>query len=187
MSEASGPVMAGDGTARDARPPRARPTGFYDYAADIVRTLREPLVILDGELKVKAASDAFFRTFKSTAAATIGRRIYELGSGEWDIPALRKLLDELLPSNGEVTDYTVEHDFEGIGRRTMLLNARQLHEEGGDAKLILVAIEDVTDRRRAELEIARHRAWLATTLRSIGDALIATDVDARVIFMNPTA
>jgi PAS domain S-box-containing protein len=188
MNEAFEPVKAGDGTARNARPPpRARPTGFYGYAADIVRTLREPLVILDGELRVKAASDAFFRTFKSTAAATIGRRIYELGSGQWDIPALRKLLEELLPSNGEVTNYTVENNFEGIGQRTMMLNARQLHEEGGDAKLILVAIEDVTERRHAELEIARHRAWLTTTLRSIGDALIATDVDARVIFMNPAA
>jgi PAS domain S-box-containing protein len=180
-------ALEDDGTARAARPPRARPAGLYGYAAEIVRTLREPLLILDDELRVHAASEAFYGTFKSTAEATIGRRIYELGSGQWDIPALRRLLEELLPSNGKVTDYAVEHEFDGIGQRTMLLNARQLHEEGDDAKLILVAIEDVTERRRAELEIARHRAWLATTLRSIGDALIATDLDARVIFMNPAA
>jgi PAS domain S-box-containing protein len=187
MSDASGLATEDDGAARAARPPRARPTGLYGYASEIVRTLREPLLILDSDLRIQAASDAFYLTFKSAVATTIGRRIYELGSGQWDSPALRKLLEELLPSNGKVTDYTVEHDFEGIGQRTMLLNARQLHEEGSDTKLILVAIEDVTERRRAELEIARHRAWLATTLRSIGDALIATDVDARVIFMNPAA
>ncbi len=187
MSDAFGLATGDDGAVRAARPPLARPNGLDGYAAEIVRMLREPLLILDGELRVHAASEAFYGTFKSTAEATIGRRIYELGSGQWDIPALRKILEELLPSNGEVADYPVEHEFEGIGRRTMLLNARQLHAEGDDAKLILVAIEDVTERRRAELEIARHRAWLATTLRSIGDALIATDVDARVIFMNPAA
>jgi PAS domain S-box-containing protein len=159
----------------------------FDYAADIVKTLREPLLVLDAQLRIKTASRSFYRTFKVAPEETVGRLIYELGNAQWNIPALRTLLDELLPNNRAFDDYSVDHDFPTIGRRTMLLNARRLQDGGNQTRLILLAIEDVTERRRAEAEIARQWQWFQTTLSSIGDAVIATDTDARVTFMNPTA
>jgi PAS domain S-box-containing protein len=156
-----------------------------NYSDDIVQTVREPLLVLDAGLRVKQASRSFYRTFKVTPQETYGRSLYELGDGQWNIPALRKLLHEILLNNSEFDDYKVEHAFTSIGRRTMLLNARRL--SGDKAGLILLAIEDVTERRDTEVEVARQRQWLATALASIGDAVIATDTDARVTFMNPTA
>jgi PAS domain S-box-containing protein len=158
-----------------------------DYPPDIVETVREPFLVLDADLRVKFANRAFYQTFKVPPGNQIGRLIYELGDGQWDIPALRKLLDELLPTDGHFDDYQVEHDFPDIGRRTMVLNARRLHDGDDKTKLILLAIEDVSERRRAELEIARQRAWFQTMLASIGDAVIATDIEALITFINPTA
>jgi PAS domain S-box-containing protein len=157
-----------------------------ELADSIVKTLREPLVVLDNQLRVTNASPAFFRSFKVSKEQTIGRRIYELGNHEWDIPALRKLLERILPHDDEFNDLTVEHDFPNIGPRTMLLNGRRLHDDG-KTDFILLAIEDITDRRRSEMEIARQRAWFQTTLSSIGDAVIATDAEACVTFLNPVA
>ena len=157
-----------------------------ELADSIVKTLREPLVVLDSELRVTNASPAFFRGFKVSKEQTIGRRIYELGNHEWDIPALRKLLERILPHDDEFNDFTVEHDFPNIGRKTMLLNGRRLHDDG-KTDFILLAIEDITDRRKSETEIARQRTWFQTTLSSIGDAVIATDAEACVTFLNPVA
>jgi len=157
------------------------------YADAILETMRQPLLVLDASLRVKIANRAFYKTFKVPAGQPVGRLIYELGDGQWNIPALRKLLDELLPTDGEFTDYPVEHDFPDIGRRTMLLNARRLRDGDNNPELILLAIEDVTERRRAEAEVGRQRTWFATTLASIGDAVIAADADARVTYLNPTA
>jgi PAS domain S-box-containing protein len=157
-----------------------------ELADSIVKTLREPLLVLDPELRVTNASPAFFRNFKVGKEQTIGRRIYELGNHEWDIPALRKLLERILPHDDEFNDFTVEHDFPNIGPRTMLLNGRRLHDDG-KTDFILLAIEDITDRRRSEMEIARQRTWFQTTLSSIGDAVIATDAEACVTFLNPVA
>jgi hypothetical protein len=99
-----------------------------NHAAAIMQTLRHPLLVLDAELRVKAAGGSFYRDFKVIPQETIGRLVYELGNGQWNIPALRKLLEELLPTNGEFNDYLVEHDFPDIGRRIMMLNARRLHD-----------------------------------------------------------
>lgn len=159
----------------------------HNYSNEIVQTVREPLLVLDTNLRVVVCSPSFYRTFNTTPQQTVNRLIYELGNGQWDIPALRNLLDHLLPGNGHFDDYQVEHDFPGIGRRTMLLNARRLHDGPETPPLILLAIEDTTDRRRAELEITRQKAWFQTTLASIGDAVIATDPSACVIYMNPIA
>jgi PAS domain S-box-containing protein len=148
--------------------------------------MREPMLVLDADLRIVTASPAFYRCFKIAKEQTLGRLIYEVGNHDWDIPALRKLLEEILPGDGEFNDFSVEHDFPSIGRRTMVLNARRLHNDGA-THFILLAIEDVTERRRAELGVARQRAWFRTTLNSIGDAVIATDADALITFMNPTA
>jgi PAS domain S-box-containing protein len=158
-----------------------------DYSDAIVETAREPFLVLDADLRVKFANRAFYQTFMVPTGKPVGKLIYELGNGQWNIPDLRKLLDELLPTNGEFNDYQVEHDFPDIGKRAMLLNARRLHDGENKTQLILLAIEDITDRRRAELEVARQRTWFQTTLASIGDAVIATDADARITFLNPSA
>lgn len=118
----------------------------------IVNTVREPIVVLDRELRVVAASRAFYRTFKVSREVTEGKLLFELGDGEWDIPQLRTLLGQILPQHGTIEDFDVEHDFLNLGRRTMCLNARQVIYEGGAETTILLGIEDVTDRRALETE-----------------------------------
>jgi PAS domain S-box-containing protein len=120
-----------------------------EYAESIVTTVREPLLILDAQLHVRSANRSFYDTFRVTPAETEGRFLYSLGDGQWNIPALKTLLEEILPRNPALEDFEVSHDFERIGTKTMLLNARCFPPEGR-FELILLAIEDVTDRRRAE-------------------------------------
>jgi PAS domain-containing protein len=103
-------------------------------------------MVLDEELRVVTANQAFYAGFQAAKEETEGRRVYDLGNGQWDIPELRRLLDEILPRNSFFDDFEVSHDFEQIGRRTMLLNARRLVGEAGKSELILLAIEDITGR-----------------------------------------
>jgi len=137
---------------RDQTAERAAQRAVQDareYAESIVATVRDPLIVLDADLRVVTASRAFYRVFATTPEETEGRLLYELGNRQWDIPELRRLLGEILPQNTAFNDYAVMHDFECIGPRTMLLNARRLHREG-KADLILLAIEDITARKIAE-------------------------------------
>ena len=122
-----------------------------EFADAIVETVREPLLILDADLRVQRANRAFYQFFQVMPADTERRRIFELGGGQWNIPALRALLEELLPTNHAFADYEVEHTFPGIGRRIMLLNAGRIDS----VPLILLAMEDITERRRAEGEKQR--------------------------------
>ena len=100
------------------------------YAESIVTTVREPLLVLDGDLRVVSANRSFYATFKVGPAETEGRFVYDLGDGQWDIPRLRTLLEEIIPKNGWFDDFEVEHEFEHIGRKSMLLNARRFPPEG---------------------------------------------------------
>lgn len=120
------------------------------FSEAIVETVRQPLLVLNGDLRVQSVNPAFLHLFKVSLEESIGRLVYELGNGQWNIPGLKELLDETLSRNKEVVDYEVEHEFLDIGRRSILLNARKLDRNGGREQLILVAIEDVTERRRAE-------------------------------------
>src|SRR5688572_7366486 len=125
------------------------------YAENIIATLREPFVVLDRDLRVRTANAAFYRDFHASKEETEGRFVYELGNGQWDIPSLRALLPRVMGNSQPVEDFEVEHDFPAIGRRTVLLNVRRFPPEGDDPDLVLLAIEDVTDRRRAEAAM-RH-------------------------------
>jgi PAS domain S-box-containing protein len=130
-----------------------------EYAESIVATVREPLIILDSELRVRSANRSFYETFKVEPADTEGRSVYELGNGQWNIPALRTLLEETLPLQSSFDDFEVQHDFTHIGPKTMLLNARCFPPEGR-FEAILLAIEDITDRKRTEavlLDSARQK------------------------------
>ena len=108
--------------------------------------------MLDPDLRVIAASRSFYRTFAVTPRKTEGRLVFELGDGQWNIPTLRTILEELIPKRRTVEAYEVEHEFPSIGRRVMLLNARRVFDEDGSVSAILLAIEDVTRRREAERE-----------------------------------
>src|SRR5579872_6109232 len=126
------------------------------YAQDIVDTVREPLLMLDTSLRVQSANRAFYQTFHVSPEETENHLIYELGNGQWDIPDLRTLLEDVVPKSSVFSDFELEHDFPVIGRRVMLLNARQLLA-GSHAELLVLAMEDVTERRRAEEEVARAK------------------------------
>lgn len=119
-------------------------------AQAIVDTIRDPLLVLDQNLRVVAANRAFYQTFKVNSQDVHGRPIYALGEGQWDIPELRLLLEDVGPRHAAMEAYEVEWDFPIIGRRTMLLNAREVFNQRNSEKLVLLAIEDVTDRCAAE-------------------------------------
>jgi two-component sensor histidine kinase/PAS domain-containing protein len=124
----------------------------HELAEAIVDAIREPLLVLDPDLRVIAASRSFYRTFAVTPRKTEGRQLFELGDGQWNIPGLRILLEDVIPKRRTVEAYEVEHEFPSIGRRVMLLNARRVFDENGSASAILLAIEDVTRRRETEQE-----------------------------------
>jgi signal transduction histidine kinase/CheY-like chemotaxis protein len=126
------------------------------YAQDIVETVREPLLMLDTTLRVRSANRAFYETFQVTTEETEDRLIYELGNGQWDIPGLRVLLEDIIPASSVFTDFELEHTFPIIGRRVMLLNARKLRP-GSHGELLVLAMEDVTERRRDESVVARAK------------------------------
>jgi PAS domain S-box-containing protein len=121
-----------------------------EYAENIVETVRAPLVVLDCELKILTANLSFYDTFKVTPEETIGHCICALGDGQWDIPGLRVLFEDILPKKTVFNGYEVEHDFPGIGRKIILLNARQIFRGKIGSHIILLGMEDVTERRRAE-------------------------------------
>ena len=144
---------------------------FLEFFDRILGSIREPLVVLDPKLNVIKANHSFYHTFKVKPEQTEGTLIYNLGNRQWDIPKLRELLEEILPQNTKFNDFEVEHHFETIGRKIMHLNARRIYNEANQTQLILLAIEDVTEReyykrnlediveqRTAELRIAREDA-----------------------------
>jgi len=165
-----------------------------DYASNILETQREPFLVLSGDLRIVSANLAFYQTFGVERAATEGRYVYELGDGQWNIPRLRILLEEVLPRDNVFEGFEVDHEFEGIGRKTMLLNARRVRRPGNHSELILLAIEDITDRRAVELALRAKEERYGTLFNSIdeGFAIIELVYDAsgkafdyRFIEVNP--
>ena len=143
-----------------------------DFAQGTVDTVREPLLVLDGEMRVRSAGRAFYRHFRVSSEETIGRFIYDLGNHQWNIPRLRTLLEDVLPQNSTFNDFEVDHEFEHLGRRIMLLNGRRLEDPASRSQWILLAIEDITDRVQHERELQRAR---------LAEAIIATARDPLVI------
>ncbi len=114
-----------------------------NYADAIIETVPGPLLVLDGELRVKRATSAFCAQFHVAAGTVEGELLYDLGNGQWNIPALRALLEEVLPTNSRVSDFKVEHVFPKIGKKTMLLNARRIASAKGDEPVIVLAFTEV--------------------------------------------
>lgn len=151
-------------------------------AAGIVETVREPLLVLDADLRVRTANRSFYRTFGASPRQTEGRFLYELGNRQWDVPRLRELLEDILPHDRVLTDFVVDHEFAGLGRRLMVLNARRLVLDGGRAGLVLLAVEDATDRLAAghalEVSEARYRRLFETAQ----DGILILDAGSRRVF-----
>jgi PAS domain S-box-containing protein len=144
---------------------------FIEIFDNILGSVRESLVVLDSDLKVLKANHSFYRTFQVKPEETDGMLIYDVGNRQWDIPRLRKLLEDILPQDSVFNDFEVEHDFKTIGRKVMHLNARGIYTKTNQTQLILLAIEDVTEReyykrhleelveeRTAEITLAREEA-----------------------------
>jgi PAS domain S-box-containing protein len=156
------------------------------YAEEIVATLREPFLVLDGSLRVKTANASFYRAFQTSEDKTAGRFIYDLGDGQWDIPVLRTLLEEAIPKAIPVHDFEVAHDFPAIGPRNMLLNARRFPPEGGHSSLVLLAIEDVTERKRMDATLQDSELRFRRLFQTAKDGILILDAaQGTIIEANP--
>ena len=145
------PMITPDGAARDV--PAAQ-----RLLLDIIDTVREPLIVLDAEFRVVQANRSFFHTFRVEPEDTIGEVLFALGDGQWDIAPLRELLRDKLAVEPQLNDFDVDHEFPGIGRKIMLLNARLVSQGPSLPRIILLAIEDITERRLTEWRLAeQHR------------------------------
>ena len=149
------------------------------YAQDIVDTVREPLLMLDTTLRVRSANRAFYQTFQVSSEETENRLIYELGNGQWDIPALRMLLEDVIPTSSVFNDFELEHTFPIIGRRVMLLNGRKLRA-GSHAELLVLAMEDVTERRRSEADLKAIETYAQNIVDTVREPLLILDTTLRV-------
>ena len=147
---------------------------IQNYAQNIVDTVREPLLILDATLRVQSANRAFYQTFHVTPGETEGHLIYELGNGQWDIPDLRRLLEDIVPKSSVFDDFELDHTFPAIGRRVMLLNARKL-KAGHHGELLVLAMGDVTERKQAEEALLKAGALQNAIFNSANFSSIATD------------
>ena len=132
----------------------------WTYIKTVVDIMREPFLILDKDLRVMAANDSFYQTFQVEEKDTTKKIVYDLGNGQWDIPALRKLLEDILPKNTFFKGFEVIHDFPLIGRKVMILNARRIYKENTASEIfppiILLAIEDVTEMMDVAKKLADH-------------------------------
>jgi PAS domain S-box-containing protein len=150
-----------------------------DFSDAIIETLRDPLLVLDGDLHVIRANDAFYGTFAVDKDETRRIKIYELGNGQWDIPKLRELLENTLEKTCSFRDFEVDHVFPSIGHKVMRLNGRALFNEGEKTRILLV-IEDITERRRRDAIVKFH----ARALNSVNDAVVALEGGSKITFWN---
>ena len=136
----------------------------WTYIKTVVDVVREPVLILDKDLRVMAANEAFYRMFQVDPKDTEQKIVYKLGNGQWNIPALRKLLEDILPKNTFFKGFEVDHTFPAIGHKTMILNARQIYvkEDAAFPPIILLAMEDITEMMGVAEMFARHTKQFET-------------------------
>ncbi len=147
------------------------------YMETLVEVARESFLILDHDLRVISANQVFYQNFQVSSEQTEKRLLYDLGNGQWNIPELRKLLEEILPQKKVVKDYEVSHIFEEIGRKTILLNARQIDT----VQLIILAMEDITVKNDLEKKLAITAEKLAMYTKGLETRVEQTaELTARV-------
>jgi PAS domain S-box-containing protein len=150
-----------------------------EYSDAIIATVREPMVVLDKELRIITANRSFYRTFQVNPEETEKHLIYDLGNRQWDIPALKDLLEHILPNKSSFEDFEVEHDFESVGKKTMLLNARKVYRDKNTIEMILLAIEDITERKNAEEEMKKLNNDIELKNKELEEVINATSHDLR--------
>jgi PAS domain S-box-containing protein len=166
--------------------PDSQPLSFS--ADNIVDTVREPMLVLSADLRVRRANRSFYRTFRVTPGETVDRLVYDLGNQQWDIPWLRKLLEEVLPQDTAFDDFEVEHVFPAIGRKYMLLNARRICGKDNQTEFILLAIEDTTERRLAEEAKREIESRYTSLVQNIKDhSIFMMDLDGNITTWNAEA
>ncbi len=158
-----------------------------EYAEAIVETIREPLLVLDADLKVLTANNRFYEKFQISADQTIGSHIFELGRGQWNIPRLREFLEDWLPVDQWIEDFEVEFELPAVGRRYMLLDARQIQQAGLGTGMILLAARDITDRKKAEEALRKSESAIRSLLESAPRAIIAADANGCIRVANRMA
>ncbi|RYZ89124.1 MAG: PAS domain-containing protein, partial [Proteobacteria bacterium] len=154
-------------------------------AESIVDTVREPIVILNEDLTIHSANKAFYRTFETTPEQTIGQNLYEIEEGFLNIPALKTLLENILPQNNPFENFEISQEFPRLGKRTLVLNARRLEREEERPEYILLAIEDVTRFRQSEtslFESERHSRFIIEGMKDL--AVITTDTSGNITTWN---
>jgi PAS domain S-box-containing protein len=153
---------------------------------DIVNAIREPLLVLNQNLSVVIASRSFYEFFKVKPEETVGRHIYDLGNKQWDIPKLRELLEKIIPQQTSFNNYEVEHDFNTIGRRILLLNARRVAQAIGKEGLILLAFEDVTKHKLLEDLLADSEERFRRLFETANDGILLLEKSKlKIRFANP--
>lgn len=159
-----------------------------EFSENIINTVREPLISLDQDLRVVTASRSFYEFFKVKPEETVGQHIYDLGNKQWDIPRLRELLETILPQQTAFDNYEVEHNFATIGRRIMLLNARQIQSALEKERTILLAIEDITERKQLEELLTESEMRYRRIFETANDGIVLLEKsDGHIVHANPAA
>ncbi len=156
-----------------------------DYAEAIIETLHESLLMLTDDLKIKTANKGFYTTFQTTPEETEGHYLYELGDNQWDIPALRTQLRSVQSKNTQIVFFEVDHVFPKIGKKTMLLNAQRVVLRGGRESLILLAIQDITDRKQRELGLQQSEERFRLLIQNSSDIITVFDRNGNIKYQSP--
>lgn len=155
-----------------------------DYAQNIITSIREPFLVLDKSLRVRTANSAFYKTFQVSEKETEGTLIYNLGEGQWNIPELRTLLEDVLPKNSTFSDYELKIPFPNIGERIMLLNAREIRPNDSDERLLLLTIADITDQKIAKKKLAENERQFNFIAESIPQKIWTADAEGNRNYFN---
>ena len=157
-----------------------------EYTESIVETIREPLIVLTPDLKVIAANRSFYETFQVAPEETEGIFIFDVGNHQWDIPALRELLEEIVPQNTCFNNFEVDHEFPRIGRKRVLLNARRIYREGKGTDRILLAFEDITDQKKTEEALKSSENRYRRLFETAQDGILILDAETgQISDVNP--
>jgi PAS domain S-box-containing protein len=162
-------------------------TEIDEFTENILNTVREPLLVLDKDLRVISTNHSFYNFFKVTPDETIGTLLYDLGNHHWDIPKLKELLEKLLTEKTSIDNYQIEHDFNGIGNRILILNARQIERATGKEKIILLAFEDFTEPRNSEKKVRVGEEEFREIIEHSADAIFIVDNKGRYLYINAKA
>jgi PAS domain S-box-containing protein len=139
-------------------------------AVEIFDTIKQSLIVIDKDLRVIMANASFYSTFKVTRKDTESQLVYDLGNGQWNIDKLRILFEQIIPEKQQVDDYEVIHTFDHIGRKAMLLNAREIQRQDNRQEVILLAIEDITAKKELEAQARAAEAQINSILENLVDS-----------------